>query len=42
MYDDEDRGKLNIEKYKILAILPNNQELQGDISTVKIYFILLM
>ena len=37
MYDDEDRGKLNIEKYKILAILPNNQELQGDISTVKIY-----
>ena len=37
MFDDEDKGKLNIEKYKILAILPNNQELQGDISTVKIY-----
>ena len=37
MYDDEDKGNLNIEKYKILAILPNNQELQGDISTVKIY-----
>ena len=37
MYDDEDKGNLNIEKYKILAILPNNQDLQGDISTVKIY-----
>ena len=37
MYDDEDKGKLSMEKIKILAILPNNQELQGDISTVKIY-----
>ena len=37
MDDDDDRGKLNMEKIKILAILPNNQELQGGISTVKIY-----
>ena len=29
--------KINMEKIKILAILPNNQELQGDIYTVKIY-----
>ena len=29
--------KINMEKIKILAILENNQELQGDIYTVKIY-----
>ena len=35
--EDEEKGKINMEKIKILAILPSNQELQGDIYTVKIY-----
>ena len=34
---DEDKGKLNMEKIKILSILPNNQELQGGIYISKIY-----
>jgi Wiskott-Aldrich syndrome protein len=35
--EEEEKGKINMEKIKILAILPNNQELQGGIYTVKIY-----
>ena len=34
---EEEKGKINIEKEKILAILPDNQELQGDIFNVKLY-----
>ena len=37
MKDQEEKGKINIEKEKILAILPDNQELQGDIFNVKLY-----
>ena len=37
MKDQEEKGKMNIEKEKILAILPDNQELQGDIFNVKLY-----
>lgn len=37
MEDDEDKGRMNMEKKKILAILPSHQELQGDIFNVKIY-----
>ena len=35
--DDEEKGKINIEKIKILATLQNGQELSGDIYTAKIY-----
>jgi len=34
---EEDKGRMNLEKKKILAILPSHQELQGDIFNVKIY-----
>ena len=37
MKDKEEKGRINIEKEKILAILPDNQELQGDIFNVKLY-----
>ena len=37
MKDEEGKGRTNIEKEKILAILPTGQELQGDIFNVKIY-----
>jgi hypothetical protein len=37
MKDEEKKGRINIEKEKILAILPDNQELQGDIFNVKLY-----
>ena len=37
MDEEEDKGRTDIEKKKILAILPNNQELQGDIYNVKLY-----
>ena len=37
MKDQEEKGKMNIEKEKILAILPDNQELQGDIFNAKLY-----
>jgi len=32
-----EKVRTNIEKKKILAILPNNQELQGDIYNIKLY-----
>ena len=35
--EEEEKGKINMAKIKILAILPNTQELQGDIYTVKLY-----
>ena len=35
--EEEEKGRTNIDKKKILAILPNNQELQGDIYNVKLY-----
>ena len=34
---DEDKGKLNMEKIKILSILPNNQELQGGLYIKNIF-----
>ena len=37
MDDEEDKGRNNMEKKKILAILPSQQEIQGDIYNVKIY-----
>ena len=37
MENEGEKGRNNIEKQKILAILPNNQELQGDIYNVKLY-----
>ena len=37
MDEEEDKGRTDIEKKKILAILPTNQELQGDIYNVKLY-----
>ena len=37
MDDEEEKGRNDIEKKKILAILPNNQELQGNIYNVKLY-----
>jgi hypothetical protein len=37
MKDKEEKGRINIEKEKILAILPDNQELQGDIFNAKLY-----
>jgi hypothetical protein len=37
MTDEDNKGPLNVEKIKILSILPNHQELQGDIFLVKIY-----
>ena len=35
--DKEDKGKINMEKIKILAILPPNQELHGDLFQAKLY-----
>ena len=35
--DEEEKGRNNIDKNKILAILPNTQELVGDILNVKLY-----
>ena len=35
--EEDCKGKTSIEKNKILALIPNNQELQGDIFNVKIY-----
>ena len=35
--EEEEKGKINMAKIKLLAILPNTQELQGDICTVKLY-----
>ena len=35
--EEEEKGKINIEKTKILATFQNNQELSGDIYTAKIY-----
>ena len=37
MEEEDDKGKTGLEKKKIRAILPNNQELQGDIYYVKLY-----
>ena len=37
MKDKKEKGRINIEKEKILAILPDNQELQGDIFNAKLY-----
>jgi hypothetical protein len=37
MKDKEEKGRINIEKEKMLAILPDNQELQGDIFNAKLY-----
>jgi hypothetical protein len=37
MKNEEEKGRINIEKEKILAILPDNQELQGNIFNVKLY-----
>ena len=36
MDEEEDKGRTDIEKKKILAIFPNDQELQGDIYNVKL------
>ena len=35
--EEEEKGRINMEKKKILAILPNNQELQGGFYSAKIY-----
>jgi hypothetical protein len=37
MDDEVEKVKTDMEKKKILAILPNNQELQGNIYNVKLY-----
>ena len=37
MDEEEEKGRNDIEKKKILAILPNTQELQGNIYNVKLY-----
>ena len=37
MDEEEEKGRNDIEKKKILAILPNNQELQGNIYNVKLF-----
>ena len=37
MEQEEERGKINMEKIKILAILPPSQELLGELFTVKLY-----
>ena len=37
MDNEEDRGRLNMEKIKILAILPSSQEMQGDLFQAKLY-----
>ena len=37
MDNEEEKGRINMEKIKILAILPSSQELQGDLFTVKLY-----
>lgn len=37
MEEEEEKGKIGLEKKKICAILPNNQELQGGIYYVKLY-----
>ena len=37
MEAEGEKVRTNIEKKKILAILPNNQELQGDIYNIKLY-----
>ena len=37
MEEEDEKGKSGLEKKKIRAILPNTQELQGDIYYVKLY-----
>ena len=37
MEEEEEKGKINMEKIKILAILPSHQELQGELYSVKLY-----
>jgi hypothetical protein len=37
MEEEDEKGKAGLEKKKIRSILPNNQELQGDIYYVKLY-----
>jgi hypothetical protein len=37
MDNEEDRGRINMEKIKILAILPSSQELQGDLFQARLY-----
>lgn len=37
MSEKENKQKLKFEKIKILSVLPNNKELQGDIYIVKLY-----
>ena len=34
---EEDRGRISMEKIKLLAILPSSQELQGDLFQAKLY-----
>ena len=35
--DEEEKGKINMEKIKMLAILPPSQELQGELFQAKLY-----
>ena len=37
MDEEEVKGKINMDKKKILAILPSSQELQGELYMVKLY-----
>lgn len=37
MEEEETKGRINMDKIKILAILPNTQELQGELYQVKLY-----
>ena len=37
MDEEDDKGKASIERKKMLAIIPSNQEIQGDIYNIKIY-----
>ena len=37
MENEEERGRINMERIKILSILSSSQELQGDLFTAKLY-----
>ena len=37
MEEEDTKGRINMDKIKILAILPNTQELQGELYQVKLY-----
>ena len=37
MDEEEGKGRINMDKIKILAILPSSQELQGELYKVKLY-----